>query len=101
MTRQELKSLPHLALVEENKTTLHIHLEDGYKLYRYEKEEYEIEGEKKVHCSIMGSHCFYFQIYEEYPKYELVTAEEYEKLEAEFEAASEEGKLVIVEKFLG
>lgn len=101
MTREELKSLPHLKVVEENTTTLHIHTEDGYTLYNYSKEVYEEEGEEKIHCELNDSNCYYFPIYEEYPKYSITTQEECDKMREEFEKMSDEDKLEVVDKYLG
>lgn len=97
MTREELKSLPHLKVVEENTTTLHIHTEDGYTLYNYSKDVYE----EKVYCDLNGSNCYYFPIYEEYPKYSITTEEEYEKMKVEFEEMNDKDKLEVVDKYLG
>lgn len=101
MTREELKNLPHLKVVEENKTTLHIHTEDGYVVYNYTKDNFIEEGEEKIHCDLNGSNCYYFPIYKEYPKYSITTVEEYEKKRVEFEEADDEGKIRIVDKYLG
>ena len=103
MTREELKSLPHLKLVEENTTTLHIHTEDGYTLYRYNKETYKDEETEieKTYCGLLGSNCYYFPIYDEYVKYEIITTTEYLKLKREFDELEEDKKLEVVNKWLG
>lgn len=101
MTREELKSLPHLKLVEENTTTLHIHTEDGYTLYRYNKDTYKQDDKEMTYCDLLGSNCYYFPIYDEYVKYEIITTTEYLKLKREFDDLKDDKKLEVVNKWLG
>lgn len=101
MTKNELKSLPNLKIASESATTLHIHTEDGYVLYNYTKEVYEHDGKTEVYCDLNGSNCYYFPIYEEYPKYELIDTTKYLEMKREFDEMKDEEKVKIVEKWLG
>lgn len=101
MTKEQLKSLEYTSIVEENSTTLHIHLQPGYVLYNYEVGEYEKDDETVKFANLFGSDCFYFPVKEEYPKYTLCTTDEYKQLEETFASANDEERVRIAETFLG
>lgn len=100
MTKDELKNLPHLRIVEENTTTLHIHCENGYVLYNVSTiENIDENNEPYTDYEMSGSCCYYFPIYEEYPKYVIVTELEYDKLKEEFDKMTIEQKKEIYETY--
>lgn len=101
MTKDELKNLPHLRIVEENTTTLHIHCEDGYILYNVSTfENIDENNEPYTDYEMSGSCCYFFPIYDEYPKYVITTDEEYEMKKEGFENLNVEGKKMVYEEFI-
>ena len=100
MTKDELKNLPHLRIVEENTTTLHIHCENGYILYNIsEFENVDENNEPYTDYEMSGSCCYFFPIYDEYPKYVIVTESEYDKLKEGFDKMTIEQKKEIYETY--
>ena len=103
MTKQELKSLEHIQIISENEITLHIHTDKDYILYTIEKfTNINEDGVEYTDYSISGSNCYYFPaMFDEYPKYKIITQTEYDKLVEEFETISAEEKGEIYNEFIG
>lgn len=96
MTKQELMSMPNLAISEETKF-VHIHTEKGY--FITEKELSDVKA-------YQGFECMYAPIKDEYPDYKVITEAEHleneriknEAIEAEIKAKEEKRKEEMLNK---
>ena len=73
MTRQEVLSLPNLAIAEVTKF-VHLHAAEGYVITEW------MEGNDIKEYS--GSNCYYMPIKDEYQEFRVITFEEDRRLEA-------------------